>query len=119
MKELVISIILFITVITLVVFNAFYVTSTAETLKSLAKQATENASVETLSALVNYWNIRRNHISLSAGLREVDSVTENLVSLKVALEDGDFDRINQSYALLCNAIDDITRYERLSFVAIF
>ncbi len=119
MKELKISIVLFILVILLVVVNAFYVNSTMKRLAALATEATKSASPEALSELFSYWETNRDIVSLSANLREIDSVTENLLSLKVALEEQDVDRINQSYVLLCNALDDVSRYERLSFGTVF
>ena len=56
---------------------------------------------------------------MSTSLRDVDSVTENLLNFRTSIIEGNDLLLEQSYALLCNSLDDIARYERISLENIF
>lgn len=119
MKELVISLILFSTVLALVCANAIYTDRLTDQLKELATKAKDSASEEALSALYDHWDRHKDLLSLSASLRDVDSITENLLSLRVALEESNDQRIEQCYVLFCNSLEDVRRFERLSLGVVF
>lgn len=119
MKELIISLILLSTVLALVCANAIYTANITDQLKELAAKAKDSASDEALSALCDHWENHKDLLSLSASLRDVDSITKNLLSLRVAIEENNRQRIEQCYVLFCNALDDVSRFERLSFGVIF
>ena len=119
MKELIISLILLCAVIILVIINANFLNDTVSTLKELATEAKESASPEALSKLYSCWEARKPFLELSASLREIDGVTENLLKLNAAISDSDSYRISQSYALFCTSLEDIQRFEQLSPGIIF
>ena len=119
MKELIITLILLVTVLALVCANAIYTERITSQLKDLATKAKDSASEEALSALWDHWDTHKDLLSMSVGLRYIDSITENLLSLKIAIEENDRQRAEQGFALFCNALEDIRRFERLSFGVIF
>ena len=119
MKELIASLILLTVVVTLVIINAFYVDSTLEKLDRLADRAFNEPSEKSLAELIDYWERHRSFVGLSASLREVDSVPENMLNLQTSFREGNSVMAEQSYSLLCNALDDIRRYEKLSIINIF
>ena len=119
MKELIISLVLACTVLILVCVNAMYINNVTEQLQDLATKAKDSASAEALSELLEHWDTKKEILSLSAKLSDIDSITENLLSLKVAIEEQDPLRTDQCYVLFCNALEDIRRFEKLSFGIIF
>ena len=120
MRAFAITIVLFIAVIILVTANALYVNSTLERTKQLATEIyKDSTSSEALSELYDHWQKHKSFIALSTSLRDIDSVTENLLNFKTAVIQGNDMLIHQSYALLCNALDDVARYESFSLENIF
>lgn len=120
MKALVISLLLFVTIIVAVIFNAFYVHALTAYMKEQASSAcrSESAEVE-LEALLEYWNRHRVIVGLSASFDKIDSITEQLLSMRSAVKSGNRSILLQSYELFCNALDDVDRYERLSADTLF
>lgn len=119
MKGLITSLLLLVFVIVAVSFNYVYVNGTIETLGTLAEQAWQEKSPDNVSELIDYWEKHRPYIGLSVSLREIDSVTENLLNLNVACSKGNDTMIEQSYSLFITALEDIKRYEKLSIINIF
>ncbi len=120
MKVVIASAILFLIVIAAVIGNAVYSDTVLDKLHMLAENAYKNStSDEMLSELCDYWESYRDYFSLTASLKDIDSVTENLLNFKTATQNGNTTGRDQSYILLCNALDDIARFEKISFVNIF
>ncbi len=115
MKALIFSLVLFTLVIGLVIANAIYINRASEDIKSLALSVA-NGESEASDKLIERWDRQKTIMALTVGLREVDAVSEQIIKLCVASSLGNSDAVATSYALLCDAIDDITRYERLSAV---
>ena len=118
MKALAISLILFAVAITAVCINAAFIHSTAQEIKDLALSVVDGES-EAINELTDYWNTKRNLVALTVGLREVDAVSEQIIKLCACSELEDENTIYINYVLLCDAIDDITRYEKISLAGIF
>ncbi len=120
MKTFAISIILFLAVIVLVTVNVFYVNGVLEHTKQLATEIyKDSTSTEALSELYDHWQSHKSWLGLSVSLRDIDSVTENLLNFKTAVIQGNDILLHQSYALLCNSLDDVARYESFSVENIF
>ncbi|MBQ9113081.1 MAG: hypothetical protein IJY08_05820 [Clostridia bacterium] len=120
MKEFAASIVLFICVIALVITNAIYIKNTATDIKSLALAVYEsNGEDKAISDLKDSWESSKKIFALSISLREVDIITEYIIRLECAKIDGDDEELTRVYHLLCNAIDDATRYEKISFHTVF
>lgn len=120
MKAVALSIILLIGVLVLTVLNSSFVNSRIEKMKSIAMEISENGSrsTEAVDKLYSIWEDSRALFSLSVGLREIDRVTENLLSLREACSLNNDWEIRQKCVLLCNALDDIARYEHFSIESI-
>ncbi len=120
MKAFIISIILLVLVVAGIFGYAYYSDSVLSTLRTLALDAYENStSDEVLSRLNDYWERHKGILSLGANLDDIDSVTENIIDMKSSAKSGNTLLFHQSYALLCNAIDDIQRFESLKSGFIF
>lgn len=120
MKSLVVSLLLFVTIVVAVILNAFYVHTLTEYMKEQASSAcqSENAEAE-LEALIEYWNRHRVIVGLSASFDKIDSITEQLLSMRSAIKSDNRSILLQSYELFCNALDDVDRYEKLSADTLF
>ena len=119
MKELTVSLILLAVVIILVIANALYVNSTLEQLGELTEKAFNERSEESVSELIGFWEKHKPLVGLSASLREIDSVTENMLNLQTSFKESNEVIAEQSYSLLRNALDDIRRYEKISIINVF
>ena len=120
MKVLVIALILFTLVIVGVTVNAFFVYDTIEQTQALAAAAFRSSnSNDTLDELWDFWNSRSDLLGLSVSLREIDSATENLLVFQTACKERNQYSIKQSYALFCDSLDDILRYEKFSIGNLF
>ena len=119
MKGFIVSLILFIVIIILVVLNFFYVQRATDVMKSLAKAVIEESSDTAMSELKSYWKKHMEIVSLSANFRETDKISEELLRFEQAYKYGNELSLMQSYAILCDALEDVARYEQLSLGAIF
>lgn len=111
MKSLIISLLLFTAVISLMIFNIKYVNDTASTMKELASDVRDGN--QSADALIEYWNTRRTYLGFCVSFRELDKVSENLLCLKSAIGGKSDLMIEQSYLLLCDSLDDISRLEKI------
>ena len=119
MRGFIISIALLLTVLALVIINAIYINKTIDRMTEIADDVKANTSEEAINELYEYWETHRYFVALSVSLREIDSVTENLLNLKTACAEKNSWLINQSYSLFINSLEDIRRYEELSSLALF
>ena len=120
MKTFAATLVLFLILIIIIIVNVFYVNSVLERTRELATQIyTDSADDAALSELCEYWKKHKAVLGMSTSLRDVDSVTENLLNFRTSIIEGNDLLLEQSYALLCNSLDDIARYERISLENIF
>lgn len=119
MKIFTVSLILLVLAIALVIANVAYVNHATNELLSLARDVHEDPCEKTVGRLSEYWDSQRSLLALSVSLRDIDSVTENLLNLQTACLEQNEWLIEQSYALFRNALEDIKRYETLSVLNIF
>ena len=119
MKIFAVSLLLLISMVALVVINALYIERTIDRMIELSDASRNNKSAESLDELCRYWESHRSFIALSVSLREIDSVTENLLNIKSAFSEGNEWMLEQSYALFLNALEDIRRYEKIALINIF
>lgn len=119
MKGFTVSLILLLSIIILVITNIIYVNSTITRLERLARNVWNTRTSDAADELYRYWESCRSFVGLSVSLREIDSVTENLLSLQAACNEGNEWLIEQSYVLFCNALEDIRRYEKITLLNIF
>ena len=117
MKALVISLILFALAIVSIYVNAAFIHNTAHDLKSLALSVA-NGESEATKDLNDYWDSKKHFVALTVGLREVDAVSEHIIKLCTSSTLDDPNAVFMNYVLLCDAIDDITRYESISLSGI-
>lgn len=119
MKGFTVSLILLAFIIVLVVLNVLYVNRTINELEQLAGDVWHTRTADAVDELYSYWEKCRSLVGLSVSLREIDSATENLLSLQAACNEGNDWLIEQSYVLFCNALEDIRRYEKITLLNIF
>ena len=118
MRALAVSLCLLVLIITVVIINAVYMASAIEDMKQLALEVVEGES-EAIDKLTRAWDRHKVLMGLSTSFCEIDSATEQLLTLRTAYELGNQPVMRQSYALFCNALDDIGRYEKMSVDNIF
>lgn len=113
MKAVVISIFLLTAVIVCSVVNAVFVNARIAEMSELAMNIFEGGDgrAAMLEKLAEDWSENQPIFRLSTSLREVDRVSENLLILQSAYESENEWAIRQSCVLLCDALDDIARYE--------
>ena len=110
MKALFISLLLFASVISFMIFNINYVSDTVSTTKEIATDVCNgNKSAD---ELIGYWNSRRTYLGFCVSFRELDKVSENILCLKSAHSEQSKLMVEQSYLLLCDSLDDILRLEK-------
>lgn len=119
MKGFTVSLILLACIIALVTANVIYVNRTIDRLEQLAGNVRNTRTADAVNELYTYWEKYRSFVGLSVSLREIDSATENLLSLQAACNEGNDWLTEQSYVLFCNALEDIRRYEKITLLNIF
>lgn len=117
MKAFILSLILFLTLISLIIGNAVYVHSACDELSKMLSELDEN---DTLGAekICESWHSHRQILSLSVHetlLERMDDLTENL---KSAVTAGDGAEFNKNRALIYELISELIRNEELSFQGI-
>ena len=118
MKAFAVSLILLLLIIVLACANAAYVRHTAETMKELAVAAMQKSSDTAVSELKGYWNKHKKFITLSAHYKQIDLINEELLRFEAAYSFSDDLAAAQSLAILCNALDTVSRCERLCWHSI-
>ncbi len=120
MKVVILSAILFFVVLVAVIFNTVYSNIILTQMTELADTAYQNStSEEVLSKLMTHWDKYKDYFALTASLEDIDRITENLLCFKISLMNGNEAMTKQSYLLLVNSIESVSRFERLSFANIF
>ena len=95
--------------------NAFCLWHTAQTLSDYTEQlASADGRAPLLEELEAFWQKNRSWIALSVSFRELDHVSELIVQLRWANEIGDDAEFLRYRLLLQEAIEELSRTERLS-----
>ncbi len=111
MKAVIISLLLFASVISLMLFNVKYVSDTVSTMKEIATDVRDGN--QSADELLEYWNSRRTYLGFCVSFREIDKVSENVLCLKSAHNKQSSLMVEQSYLLLCDSLDDVLRLEKI------
>ena len=120
MRSLVISLILFIIVLSTVILNAVFIQRTAEAISDIAVALPYSSNIAAdAQRLSDLWRHRRSLVSLSVKAKDTERMDSLVLSLESAVEQNRFSDIK----LLCKRIitfcDDIRLYESVSFHSLF
>ncbi len=120
MKAVIISILLLAMAILGSVINVFFVNSRIAEMSELVTDISQNSEgrEKKLEKLTLEWSENQSIFRLSTSLREVDRVSEGLLTLQIACQSQNEWAIRQSCVLLCDAFDDIARYETFNIFKI-
>lgn len=121
MKAWIISLCLFILLIGVIIGNAFYIHRVAAHLCEISDSLTfEEEETETcLEMLEAYWERHRTFVALSISYRELDRVSEAMISLRSAYDTKNASDFEEYRRLFRDAADEISRLERFSVENLF
>ena len=120
MRAVWICIILFSILLLCVGFNSYYIQRQADRLTQIAEQLTnEERRATVLQELDAFWQKHRDWIGLSVGWRELDHLGEILSNLRWAYEAQNESEFQRYRLLFSNAIEEISRNERISIGVLF
>lgn len=120
MKVVWISIALFLLMIVGIILNAIYVHQSSEYLYACIESLENPAQREqALSALEDFWEKHQALFGLSVSFRELDHFGELLAELRWAHEQGLNADFKKCCTLLRDAVEEITRNERISVKNLF
>ena len=103
-----------------VCFNAYYIGNQAKFLTQAAEQMQQKEERETLlTETERFWEKHRAWFGLSVGFRELDHFGEVLTNLRWAHDAGNDPEFERYRLLLIDAIEEISRTERLALETIF
>lgn len=119
MKAVWISILLLVVLLLAILAHALYIQKITNELsalvKSIPKAAPQSDEFDKLNEL---WSKHRSRIGLSSSTRELDRFEESLINLQWAIEETP-EQIERHRHLLLNAIDALSRNERLKLKGFF
>ncbi len=118
MRSLIISIILFTSVIACIILNVGYIHNTADRIEAISADL-EMPTDEKLTELEEFWEKNDGFLGLSISTAYLDGIEETIVSLRCAYELGNLEEFEKQRALLFDAADDIRALERFSVENIF
>lgn len=121
MKAWIVSLCLFILLIGIIIGNAVYVHRVADHLCSTlhALHFEDAKTAATLEELDAYWQRHHPFISLSISYRELDHVSETMISLRAAYDTQNVSDFEGYRQLLLDAADELSRLERFSVENLF
>ena len=119
MKSFIISTVLFLLLLTAIVFNALYVRSVSESILEQAEQIGVSFDENAVISLEEYWGKHRSFVGLTVGYRELDHVCETLISLRASCESGNRADAMLYLSLLKDAAEEMARHEELSVSNLF
>ena len=115
MRSFIISLILFLCLITVISFNSIYVNRTAHEISRLVSlTSAEDDSSEAIETLLFYWEKHHPLLSLSVSFRELDKTQELLIMLEYNYKVGNAAEFEKTKQLLYDSADDLGRLERFS-----
>ncbi len=111
MKPFIFSMLVVVLMVTLILFNAFYIKKVTE---KLTKETFKISTVEDSDSLQELWEKYKLFISFSASHKEIDKIEEQLKVMKIRLENKDFTGFMVSQALLVSYIEQIKYHEDIT-----
>lgn len=121
MKGWIVSLCLFVLLLFMIAGNAIYVRHVAEHISGEAQTLSlesENAE-QTLSSLEEYWKKHRPYVALSIGYRELDHLSESLISLRAAYDEKSKSDFALYRRLSIDAAEELARLEQFSVENLF
>ena len=122
MRGFIITLALFILLISGIIANYSYVNNVHDSMHRLVAQLSNTPSKTNealLQKLSNYWNNKSTLLSISVSFREIDNLTNAINSLSAANQSGDVAQFLIYKEQTQNAIDSIMRLEKISIKNIF
>lgn len=114
MKVFVLSLVLFLAVISAVVANAVYVDAATEELIAAARKVLDSGTEKSAEELRALWEGHKPLLCLSASLKDIDSATEYVLRIESAAKQSNAALLEQNCILFFNALCDISRYEQIT-----
>lgn len=115
MRSLIISIVLFLVLLSLTVINVGFIRGSAEYITECAERMADPSGREDiLSELEDFWSRKHDIIGLTVPYTQLDHLSEVLVCVRCAHEAGDENEFQKYRALLVDAAEGISRTERFS-----
>jgi hypothetical protein len=111
MKPFVFSLIAIGLMITIIIFNAFYIKKATE---DLSREVSRVFSPRDADGVQDLWKKYKLFISFSASHKEIDKIEEQLKIMKIRLESNDISSFMVSRALLISYIDQIKCHEAIT-----
>lgn len=117
MRGLIITLILFVILISIVIINSFYVNNIINGIKNEITTlklvpCEENAII--IKQIKSDWEKDSILISLSVGYEDIEELTDMIVSLEASNSAKDYNQFKLYYELLLNSIEEIGRLEKFS-----
>lgn len=119
MKAFIISALLFSLLIALIIGNAIYVHRVSEQIRNKLDVLDQSNAEETLSYLEEYWQRHQPYIGLSVSYRELDHLSELLLSLRASSETQNEQDFELYRKIAIDAADELSRLERFSIENLF
>ena len=115
MRSFIVSLILFLCLLTVIFFNNIYVNRTArEISRLLSLTSIEDDTSEQIDSLLSYWERHRPFLSLSVSFRELDKAQELFLALRYAYEAKNPYDFEKTKELIYDTAEDLARLERFS-----
>lgn len=121
MKAWIVSLCLFVLLLGIIVFNAVYVHRVSDHLSEVLNSLSADAAntQDELDALDAYWEKHHPLVALSIGYRELDHVSETLISLRAAYQSRNVSDFELYRQLCVDAADELARLEKFSIENLF
>ncbi len=121
MKAWIASLVLLLALIVLIVVNANYVNRVSEHICTTADALSfEDAQAKNvIEDLDQFWNRHRPYMALSIGYRDLDHLSEALISLRSAYDTQNASDFELYRRIISDAADELARLERFSVENLF
>ena len=120
MKAFIISAILFVILICMIVTSSLYVRSVSERIVALTLAIDLSGNdTRPLDELENYWQNRRSILDVAISRRELDRITETIVSLRASYVAKNMSDVRLYRELLLNCAKELSERERISLLLAF
>lgn len=122
MKTFILSLVLFVMMLTAITINFFYINKVSDKLyvmTSEAPTAGEDGCYTAASQLDDYWQTNHDIVRLSVSFVELNNVSDAIVSMKSYAKSGDVTEYENARQLLLNAIHEMRRLESFKISNIF
>ena len=121
MRSIVITLAAFLLLCVLTVFNYNYINNTSDELTRLTDAldfSNKDSCRKTLNEIDDLWKKSSTIFSLTVSFREIDYLGETLISLSSAFDSANKSEFERYRSLLIDAIDGVSRLEKISIINI-